>query len=106
MPILTPAQSIKSQYAGLGEPSLYGKTSSGALGYAAAGTTIVTVSIPKADAAGTIQPICKRGKWRLRISGVAATYSTVQGIVITVDDGTRTCVVATRSALEAAGNQV
>ncbi len=105
-PPILPNESIGTQYAGLGEPSIYGKASSGALGYAAAGTTTITVTIPKADAAGTIQPICKRGKWRLRISGVAATYTTIAAIKISVNDGTRSCCVATRSAVEAAGDQV
>jgi hypothetical protein len=107
-PPILPNESISTQYAGLGEPlaPCSGKTSSGALGYAAAGTTTVTVTIPLVDAAQTIQPKCKRGKWRLRISGVAATYTTVQLIVITVDDGTRTCVVAVIPLGEAAGAQV
>lgn len=103
-PPILPGESIGTQYAGLGEPSIYGNSSSGALGYLAAGTTTVTVTIPYADAAGTIQPKCKRGKWRLRISGVSAT-TTVAAIKISVNDGVRSCVVGTRSAVEAAADQ-
>jgi hypothetical protein len=92
MPPILPNDSIQTQYAGLGEPAVYGEASSGPVAYNASSPVTVEVSIPKADAAGVYQPIVKRGKYRLRVSTVTA--GTTIGICkITVDDGTNIAVV-------------
>lgn len=100
LPILA-GRSVKSEYTGMGEPSLPNPlvsggapvnqwTSSGAIAFNAASPQTVTVNIP--TTAGN-QPICRVGKYRLRISGVDAN-TTIGIVTITVDDGAgHVCVV-------------
>jgi len=91
MPILAGSDTIKADYAGMGEPSLNTSAVSGALAYNAASPQTVTATIAKPD--GVTQPQCKRGKYRLRITGVTA--GTTLGIIkVTVDDGAgKTCTI-------------
>ena len=113
--IILAGRSVKSEYTGFAEPSLPNPlysagspvnqyTSSGAIAFGATSPQTVTVNIPLI--AG-VQPQCRVGKWRLRVTGVDAN-TTMGIVVITVDDGTNKCVVDIFPAFGAAqkGNQL
>ena len=113
--VILAGRSVKSEYAGMGEPSLPNPlytagspvaqySSSGAIAFGATSPQTVTVNIP---VIAGVQPTCRVGKWRLRVSGVDAN-TTMGIVVITVDDGTNKCVVDIFPAFGAGqkGNQL
>jgi hypothetical protein len=98
MPPILPGYSVKAQYRELCEPSVPAPVqnvnqwvSSGAIAFNAASPVVLTLTIPPNPTIGG-QPICNRGKWRVRVSGVDAN-TTIGAGSVTVSDGTNTCRV-------------
>ena len=99
----------RTEYAGMGEPIstcsvgpptgflVDGYVSSGAIAFNASSPVTTVLTIP--TQAG-VQPFCKRGEWRLRITGVDAN-TFIGLILITVDDGTNVCMVGAVPAMAA-----
>ena len=108
MPPILPGESIKADYTGLGEPT-YPNPVQGVNQYSSSGAVafngspvVVTVTIPP-NPDGS-QPTVRKGKFRVRISGVSAG-TTIGAGSVTVSDGTRTCRVGGTGAA-AVGQQV
>jgi hypothetical protein len=89
LPIL-PGESIKADYTGLCEPTYPNPvqgvnqyTDSGAVAFNASPVVVTVTIAPNPDGS---QPIVRKGKWRVRVSGVTAG-TTIGAGSVTVSDG-------------------